>query len=276
MLYICGTPIGNMEDMTLRAIRILGEVDLIAAEDTRQSVKLLNHFDIKTPLTSYYEHNKDTKGPQLIKMLKEGKNIALVTDAGMPGISDPGEDLVRLCYENDIEVTIVPGPTAVITALVLSGLNTRSYIFEGFLPKNKKQRTEVLSRLKNETRTTVFYEAPHHLLNTLRDIYEYGGNRQIAVERELTKRHETVNKGSVSEIINYFENNEPKGEFVIVIEGISPEEVKASQRAEINEMSISDHFNSYVAQGMDEKSAMKQVAKDRGIGKRDVYKEIKG
>lgn len=276
MLYICGTPIGNMEDMTLRAIRILGEVDLIAAEDTRQSVKLLNHFNIKTPLTSYYEHNKDTKGPQLINMLKEGKNIALVTDAGMPGISDPGEDLVRLCYENNIEVTIVPGPTAVITALVLSGLNTKSYIFEGFLPKNKKQRTEILSRLKNETRTTVFYEAPHHLLNTLKDIYEYAGNRQIAVERELTKRHETVNKGFLEEIIDYFENNEPKGEFVIVLEGTSPETVKASQLAEINEMSIFDHFNSYIAQGMDEKSAMKQVAKDRGIGKRDVYKEIKG
>lgn len=276
MLYICGTPIGNMEDMTLRAIRILGEVDLIAAEDTRQSVKLLNHFDIKTPLTSYYEHNKDVKGPQLINMLKEGKNIALVTDAGMPGISDPGEDLIRLCYENNIDVTIVPGPTAVITALVLSGLNTRSYIFEGFLPKNKKQRTEVLEKLKNETRTTVFYEAPHHLLNTLKDIYKYAGDRQAAVERELTKRHETVNKGSLSELINYFEENEPKGEFVIVLEGADYEEVKAEEISKISEMSIEEHFNSYIAQGMDEKTAMKQVAKDRGIGKRDVYKELKG
>lgn len=276
MLYICGTPIGNMEDMTLRAIRILGEVDLIAAEDTRQSVKLLNHFDIKTPLTSYYEHNKEVKGPQLINMLKEGKNIALVTDAGMPGISDPGEDLIRLCYENNIEVTIVPGPTAVITALVLSGLNTRSYIFEGFLPKNKKQRTEVLEKLKNETRTTVFYEAPHHLLNTLKDIYKYAGDRQTAVERELTKRHETVNKGSLSEIINYFEENEPKGEFVIVLEGADYEEIKAEEILRISEMSIEEHFNSYIAQGMDEKTAMKLVAKDRGIGKRDVYKELKG
>lgn len=276
MLYICGTPIGNMEDMTLRAIRILGEVDLIAAEDTRQSVKLLNHFDIKTPLTSYYEHNKEVKGPQLINMLKEGKNIALVTDAGMPGISDPGEDLIRLCYENNIEVTIVPGPTAVITALVLSGLNTRSYIFEGFLPKNKKQRTEVLEKLKNETRTTVFYEAPHHLLNTLKDIYKYTGDRQTAVERELTKRHETVNKGSLSEIINYFEENEPKGEFVIVLEGADYEEIKAEEILRISEMSIEEHFNSYIAQGMDEKTAMKLVAKDRGIGKRDVYKELKG
>lgn len=276
MLYICGTPIGNMEDMTLRAIRILGEVDLIAAEDTRQSVKLLNHFDIKTPLTSYYEHNKEVKGPQLVKMLKEGKNIALVTDAGMPGISDPGEDLIKLCYKNDIDVTIVPGPTAVITALVLSGLNTRSYIFEGFLPKNKKQRLEVLEKLKNETRTTVFYEAPHHLLNALKDIYKYAGNRQVAVERELTKRHETVNKGNLSEIIDYFEENEPKGEFVIVLEGIDSEEVKNAKILKISKTSIKDHFNSYISQGMDEKSAMKQVAKDRGIGKRDVYRELKG
>lgn len=275
MLYICGTPIGNMEDITLRAIRILGEVDLIAAEDTRQSVKLLNHFNIKTPLTSYYEHNKDVKGPQLINMLKEGKNIALVTDAGMPGISDPGEDLVKLCYDNDIQVTIVPGPTAVITALVLSGLNTRSYIFEGFLPKSKKQRIEVLSRLKGETRTTVFYEAPHHLLNTLKDIYKYAGNRQVAVERELTKRHETVNKGSINDVISYFEENEPKGEFVIVVNGANPEEIKAQEMSKINEMSILDHFNIYIAQGLDEKSAMKQVAKDRGIGKRDVYAELK-
>ncbi len=276
MLYICGTPIGNMEDMTLRAIRILGEADLIAAEDTRQSVKLLNHFNIKTPLTSYYEHNKDTKGPQLINMLKAGKNIALVTDAGMPGISDPGEDLIRLCYENEIPVTIVPGPTAVITALVLSGLNTRSYIFEGFLPKNKKQRAEVLSKLKNETRTTVFYESPHHLLNTLRDIYEYAGNRNAAVERELTKRHETVNKGSLEELISYFEQNEPKGEFVIVIEGASQESVKAEEMSAITEISITEHFNRLISQGIDEKTAMKQVAKERGIGKRDVYKEIKG
>lgn len=275
MLYICGTPIGNMEDMTLRAIRVLKEADLIAAEDTRQSVKLLNHFDIKTPLTSYYEHNKEVKGPQLINMLKDGKNIALVTDAGMPGISDPGEDLVRLCYENDIDVTIVPGPTAVITALVLSGLSTRSYIFEGFLPKNKKQRTEVLDKLKNETRTTVFYEAPHHLLNTLKDIYKYAGDRQIAVERELTKRHETINKGSVSEIITYFEENQPKGEFVIVLDGADYEDIKAEEISKISEMSIEEHFSNYIAQGMDEKSAMKLVAKDRGIGKRDVYAKLK-
>lgn len=276
MLYICGTPIGNLEDMTLRAIRVLNEVDLIAAEDTRQSVKLLNHFNIKTPLTSYYEHNKEVKGPQLINMLKEGKNIALVTDAGMPGISDPGEDLISLCYENNIDVTIVPGPTAVITALVLSGLNTRSYVFEGFLPKNKKQRKEILLKLKGETRTTVFYEAPHHLLSTLREIYESTGTRRAAVVRELTKKHETVNRGFLEELIDYFEENEPKGEFVIIIEGADTEEIKAQEMAEAMEMSIREHFESYLLKGMDEKSAMKQVAKDRGIGKRDVYKEIKG
>lgn len=275
MLYICGTPIGNMEDITLRVIRILGEVDLIAAEDTRQSVKLLNHFDIKTPLTSYYEHNKDTKGPQLIKQLKEGKNIALVTDAGMPGISDPGEDLIRLCYENDVEVTVVPGATAAVTALVLSGLNSRSYIFEGFLPKNKKQKAEVLSRLKKEVRTTIFYEAPHHLKDTLDDIYSAVGERRAAVIRELTKRHETVNRGNLSEIIQYFENNEPKGEFVIVIEGRDADEVRSEEISAFDEMTIAEHFEKYIASGMDEKSAMKAVAKDRGIGKREVYAEIK-
>ncbi len=275
MLYICGTPIGNMEDITLRVIRILGEVDLIAAEDTRQSVKLLNHFDIKTPLTSYYEHNKDTKGPQLIRQLKEGKNIALVTDAGMPGISDPGEDLIRLCYENDVEVTVVPGATAAVTALVLSGLNSRSYIFEGFLPKNKKQKAEVLARLKNEVRTTIFYEAPHHLVDTLEDIYSAIGERNTAVIRELTKRHETVNRASLSNQVEYFKANEPKGEFVIVIEGRNADEVKEEEMAAIGEMSIEEHFQKFINEGMDEKSAMKAVAKERGIGKREVYSQLK-
>lgn len=276
MLYVCGTPIGNMEDMTYRAVRILSEVDLIAAEDTRNTLKLLNHFNIKTRLTSYYEHNKDSKGPQLIEMLKEGKDIALVADAGMPGISDPGEDIIRLCYENDIEVTAVPGPTAVVTAVVLSGLSCRSYIFEGFLPKNKKQRAEVLDRLKSETRTTVFYEAPHHLLSTLEEIYAVIGNRKCAVERELTKRHETVERGSLSDIIKFFTENEPKGEFVIVIEGSDYEEIKRAELMKYNEMSIKEHFDKYISEGFDEKSAMKQVARDRNIGKRDVYKEVKG
>ena len=275
MLYICGTPIGNLEDMTYRVVRVLSEVDLIAAEDTRQSVKLLNHFDIKTPLTSYYEHNKDVKGPQLIKLLQEGKDIALVADAGMPGISDPGEDLIKLCYENNVPVTVVPGPTAVVTALVLSGLNSRSYIFEGFLPRNKKQRAEVLERLVDESRTTVFYEAPHHLVDTLDSIYKTVGDRNIAVARELTKKHETVNRGAVGEVLEYFKENEPKGEFVLVLEGKDKEKIKEDKIASFEEMTIEEHFNMYIEQGMSEKDAMKQVAKDRGIGKRDVYAYIK-
>ena len=275
MLYICGTPIGNLEDMTYRVVRVLSEVDLIAAEDTRQSVKLLNHFDIKTPLTSYYEHNKDVKGPQLIKLLQEGKDIDLVTDAGMPGISDPGEDLIKLCYENNVPVTVVPGPTAVVTALVLSGLNSRSYIFEGFLPRNKKQRAEVLERLVDESRTTVFYEAPHHLVDTLDSIYKTVGDRNIAVARELTKKHETVNRGAVGEVLEYFKENEPKGEFVLVLEGKDKEKIKEDKIASFEEMTIEEHFNMYIEQGMSEKDAMKQVAKDRGIGKRDVYAYIK-
>ena len=275
MLYICGTPIGNLEDMTYRVVRVLSEVDLIAAEDTRQSVKLLNHFDIKTPLTSYYEHNKDVKGPQLIKLLQEGKDIALVTDAGMPGISDPGEDLIKLCYENNVPVTVVHGPTAVVTALVLSGLNSRSYIFEGFLPRNKKQRAEVLERLVDESRTTVFYEAPHHLVDTLDSIYKTVGDRNIAVARELTKKHETVNRGAVGEVLEYFKENEPKGEFVLVLEGKDKEKIKEDKIASFEEMTIEEHFNMYIEQGMSEKDAMKQVAKDRGIGKRDVYAYIK-
>lgn len=270
-LYVCGTPIGNLEDITMRVLRILQEVDMIAAEDTRHSVKLLNYYDIKTPLTSYHEHNKGAKGPRLIEQLQKGKNIALVSDAGMPGISDPGEDLIKLCYENDVPVTIVPGPTAVITALVLSGLSARSYAFEGFLPSGKKQRKEVLERLKKEVRTVVLYEAPHHLISTLEEIHEAVGNRQIAVVRELTKKHETVNRGLLDDIIRYFKDNEPKGEFVIVLEGIDIEEVKQEERARIEEMSIEEHYNKYIEGGMDGKSAMKAVAKDRGVGKSEIY-----
>ena len=273
MLYICGTPIGNLEDMTYRVVRVLSEVDLIAAEDTRQSVKLLNHFDIKTPLTSYYEHNKDVKGPQLIKLLQEGKDIALVTDAGMPGISDPGEDLIKLCYENDVPVTVVPGPTAVVTALVLSGLNSRSYIFEGFLPRNKKQRTEVLERLVDESRTTVFYEAPHHLVDTLESIYKTVGDRNIAVARELTKKHETVNRGTVGEVLEYFKKNEPKGEFVLVLEGKDKEKIKEDKIASFEEMTIEEHFNMYIEQGMSEKDAMKQDGQSSNCSLGGCYKQ---
>lgn len=274
VLYVCGTPIGNLEDITLRVLRTLKEVDIIAAEDTRQSVKLLNHYEIKTPLTSYHEHNKNEKGPRLINMLKEGKNIAIVTDAGMPGISDPGEDLIRLCYENEIAVTVIPGATAVITALVLSGLSSRAYCFEAFLPSNKKQRKEVLEKLKNETRTAVIYEAPHHLISTLEEIFDTIGDRNIAVVRELTKRHETVNKGSLSDIIKFFKENEPKGEFVLVLEGISRQELLDKEKKVFEEMTIEEHYNKYLNEGTDYKEAMKKVAKDRGISKRDVYNVV--
>jgi 16S rRNA (cytidine1402-2'-O)-methyltransferase len=273
-LYVCGTPIGNMEDITLRVLRTLKEVDIIAAEDTRQSVKLLNYYDIKTPLTSYHEHNKEAKGPKLVAMLREGKNIAIVTDAGMPGISDPGEDLIALCYEENIPVTVVPGATAVITALVLSGLPTRSYVFEGFLPSNKKQRREIIARMVNETRTVVIYEAPHHLVDTLGELCEDMGDRYAAAVRELTKRHETVNRGTLTELKAYFETNEPKGEFVLVIHGKDAQSVRAEEIASFEQMTIEEHYQSYIDSGMDSKSAMKQVARDRGVGKRDIYKAV--
>lgn len=273
-LYVCGTPIGNMEDVTLRVLRTLKQVELIAAEDTRQSVKLLNFYDIKTPLTSYHEHNKEVKGPKLAAMLKEGKSIAIVTDAGMPGISDPGEDLIAICHREGIPVTIVPGATAVITALVLSGLPARSYIFEGFLPTNKKQRKQVVERLVNETRTAVLYEAPHHLKATLKELAESLGEREAVAVRELTKRHETMNRGTLKELAAYFEENEPKGEFVLVIKGVDTVDLKKAETADFEKMSIEEHYEKYIAQGVENKEAMKMVAKDRGIGKRDVYKAV--
>lgn len=275
-LFICGTPIGNIEDITLRCLRTLKECDLIAAEDTRQSVKLLNHYDIKTPLTSYHEHNKDEKGPKLLAQLLDGKNIALVTDAGMPGISDPGEDMIRLCYENGVPVTVVPGATAAVTALVLSGLSGRSYVFEGFLPSGKNARKQVLDGLKNQTATIILYEAPHHLKNTLKELAAVLGDRPAACVKELTKRYENVNKLPLDELAAYYEQNEPKGEFVIVIEGREYRDIEEQKRAEAAQMTVEQHFKMYLDKGMDEKSAMKAVAKDRGIGKREVYSIIKG
>ena len=275
-LYICGTPIGNIEDITLRVLRTLKECDLIAAEDTRQSVKLLNHYDIKTPLTSYHEHNKAEKGQKLLARLLEGKNIALVTDAGMPGISDPGEDMIRLCHENGVPVTVVPGATAAVTALVLSGLSSRSYVFEGFLPSGKNARKQVLEGLKNQTATIILYEAPHHLKNTLKELADTLGSRPAACVKELTKRYENVNRLPLDELAAYYEQNEPKGEFVIVIEGREYRDIEEEKQAEAAQMTIEQHFKMYIDKGMDEKSAMKAVAKDRGIGKREVYSIIKG
>jgi len=274
-LFICGTPIGNLEDITFRCINTLKTVDLIAAEDTRQTVKLLNHYEIKKPLTSYHENNKNTKGPKIIEELKKGKNVALVSDAGMPGISDPGEDLIKLCYEESISVTVVPGPTAVVSAVVLSGIGSRSYCFEGFLPKGKKQRNAVLNRLKTEERTIVLYEAPHHLKKTLAELYSIVGNRDAALVKEITKRYENVNKGNLEELIKYYNENEPKGEFVIVIKGLCLNDVYEEKRVTFENMSVEEHIEIYLKQGMDSKEAMKQTAKDRGVGKREIYAHLK-
>ncbi|WP_250278904.1 16S rRNA (cytidine(1402)-2'-O)-methyltransferase [[Clostridium] colinum] len=274
-LYVCATPIGNLKDITLRCLETLKEVDLIASEDTRHTIKLLNHYEIKTPLESYHEHNKETKGKKLINLLLDNKNIALVSDAGMPGICDPGEDLIRLCYENNIEITVLPGATASITALILSGLKTRSYCFEGFLPSNKKVRKEVMQKIENDTRTYILYEAPHHLLTTLKELYEHIGERNISIVKELTKKHEKVLKATLSEAINYFENNIPKGEYVIVLEGASEESILNKQKQQINNISIDEQVEQYVKEGIDIKEAMKKVAKDRGISKREVYNQVK-
>lgn len=274
ILYLCATPIGNLEDMTFRCIRILKEADLIAAEDTRNSIKLLNHFEIKTPMTSYHEYNKIEKGHKLVEKLLEGMNIALITDAGTPGISDPGEELVKMCQEAGITVTAVPGPAACITALTISGLPTRRFAFEAFLPTDKKERQMILDELKEETRTMILYEAPHRLLKTLKLLLENLGNRKISICRELTKKHEIVFATTIEEAISHYEVQEPKGECVMVIEGKSFEEIKANEQKRWEEMSIQKHMEYYEKQGIDHKEAMKKVAKDRGISKRDVYKEL--
>lgn len=273
-LYLCATPIGNLEDMTYRVVRTLGEVDLIAAEDTRNSIKLLNHFEIKTPMTSYHEYNKIEKGKKLVEKLQEGLNIALITDAGTPGISDPGEELVKMCYEAGIEVTSLPGAAACITALTLSGLSTRRFAFEAFLPTDKKEKQSILKELEKETRTIIMYEAPHRLVRTLQELLEALGNRKVTVCRELTKKHETAFTTTLEEAYAYYESNEPKGECVLVIEGKSREELKQEEVAKWEEMRIEEHMDYYLRQGIDKKEAMKMVAKDRGITKRDVYQQL--
>lgn len=271
-LFLCATPIGNLEDMTFRVIRTLKEVDLIAAEDTRNSIRLLNHFEIQTPMTSYHEYNKYEKGRKLVEKLIEGQNIALITDAGTPGISDPGEELVRMCYEAGIQVTSLPGAAACITALTMSGLPTRRFAFEAFLPSDKKEREQVLAELGTETRTIILYEAPHRLLKTLKLLAErLGENRRITVCRELTKKHETAFATTIEEAAAYYEANDPKGECVLVIEGRSREEMAQEERARWEEMSVEEHMEYYISQGIDKKEAMKKVAKDRGVPKREIY-----
>ena len=273
-LYLCATPIGNLEDMTFRVIRTLKEVDLIAAEDTRNSIKLLNHFEIQTPMTSYHEYNKYEKGRKLVEKLLEGQNIALITDAGTPGISDPGEELVKMCYEPGIPVTSLPGAAACITALTISGLSTRRFAFEAFLPSDKKEREQILKEMETETRTMIVYEAPHRLVKTLKLFLERLGNRKITVCRELTKRHETALAVTLEEAVAHYEANPPKGECVLVIEGKSREEAREEERKQWEEMTIEDHMEVYTKQGMDKKSAMKAVAKDRGVSKRDIYQYL--
>lgn len=273
-LYLVATPIGNLEDITLRALRILKEVDLIAAEDTRQTLKLLNHFDISKPLTSYYEHNKVEKGNYLIEQLLEGKNIAIVSDAGTPGILDPGEDLVRLAVENGITVTMTPGPVAAVMALVLSALPSGRFAFEGFLPMNKRVRRERIDLLKNESRTMVLYEAPHKLVYTLKDLYDALGNRKIVLARELTKKFEEIIRCSLEEAIEKYSDKAPKGEYVLVIEGKNREELLEEQTMAWADMSLKEHVKMYMDKGHDKKEAMKMAAEDRGISKRDVYNEL--
>ena len=273
-LYLCATPIGNLEDMTFRAVRMLGEVDLIAAEDTRNSIKLLNHFEIKTPMTSYHEFNKYDKARTLVEKLLSGQNIALITDAGTPGISDPGEELVRQCHEAGITVTALPGACAFVNALIISGLPTRRVAFEAFLPGDKKERAEILEAMKTETRTIVLYEAPHRLVKTLSLLLETLGDRRLTVCRELTKKHETVFQTTFSEAIAHYNENEPKGECVLVVEGRDSRELKAEEVKQWSEMPLPAHMEYYMNQGMDKKQAMKQVAADRGVGKRDIYRQL--
>lgn len=274
-LYLCATPIGNLEDITFRVLETLKTVDLIAAEDTRHTIKLLNHFDIKTPMTSYHEFNKVEKAKQLVAMmLEKDTNIAVVTDAGTPGISDPGEELVKFALEAGIEVTSLPGPAACIVALTMSGMNTRRFCFEGFLPTDKKEREVVLERLKNETRTTIMYEAPHRLVKTLELLKPVLGERQIAFCKELTKKYEKRVAFTCEDAITYYKEQEPRGEFVLVIEGLDPQVLIDEAKAAWESMTMEEHVQMYMVQGMSKKDAMKAVASDRGIGKRDVYQAL--
>ena len=275
-LYLCATPIGNLDDMTFRVLDTLKQVDLIAAEDTRNSIKLLNHFDIHTEMTSYHEYNKYDKAQYLIEQMQQGKDIALITDAGTPAISDPGEVLVAECHKAGVPVTSLPGPAACITALTLSGLSTRRFCFEGFLPSSddKKARKRILEDLKTESRTIILYEAPHHLRAVLDDLYEALGDRKVSICRELTKKFEEVNVTTLEQAVSFYKANEPRGEYVLVLEGKSLEEQEEEKRQSWKEMSIEDHMKYYEDEGFSHKDAMKKVAADRGVGKREIYQAL--
>ena len=273
-LYLCATPIGNLEDMTYRVVRTLKEVDLIGAEDTRNSIKLLNHFEIETPMQSYHEFNKYDKAKELVQMMLDGKDIALITDAGTPGISDPGEELVKECIENGIEVTSLPGASACVTAISISGLSTQRFCFEAFLPKDKKKKENVLKQLQNETRTIIIYEAPHRLTKTLAELEKALGNRRVSINRELTKKYEESFLTTLKEAREKYEAEEPRGEFVLVIEGKDQEALDQEERQKWEDMSLENHMKIYLDEGLDKKAAMKKVAKDRGVSKRDIYNQL--
>ena len=273
-LFLCATPIGNLEDITYRVVRVLNEVDLIAAEDTRNSIKLLNHFNIKTPMTSYHEFNKYDKAKVLVEAILDGKNIAVITDAGTPGISDPGEELVRQCYEAGIKVTSLPGAAACITALTMSGQKTRRFVFEAFLPKDKKEKQMVLKSLENEVRTIIIYEAPHRLTKTLKDLEKTLGDRPQTICRELTKKYEDAVQTTIARAIEFYEENTPKGEFVLVVAGKEISEIKEEEMQKWESMSIEEHMELYMNKGVPKKEAMKMVAKDRGVSKRDIYNQL--
>lgn len=275
-IYLVATPIGNLSDMSMRAIDILKNVDIIACEDTRNTIRLLNHFEIKGHLTSYHEYNKIDKAYELCEKVKEGKNIAFVSDAGMPAISDPGYELCEIAYKEGIEVTIIPGASAVVSALAISGISSRRFCFEGFLPTDKNEKKEILTELSQESRTIILYEAPHRLLKTLKELFEYLGNRNISIVRELTKLHEEVLKGNLEAIIADYEAEKivVRGEYVLVIEGKSLLKKREERQKSFEEISIKEHYEKYISEGMDKKEAMKAVAKDRGIQKREVYKEL--
>ncbi len=274
LLYLCATPIGNLSDISRRVIDTLREADLIAAEDTRNSIKLLNHFEIKTPMTSYHEHNKYDKGMELIRLMREGKSVALITDAGTPAISDPGEVLVRMCQEEGIRVTSLPGPCAAITALTLSGMSTRRFCFEGFLSSDKKERKETLAQLAEETRTTIVYEAPHHLKETLKQLLDAIGDRPLTICRELTKKHEEYMRTTLAQAVSFYAQNEPRGEYVLVISGLDPSLKKKQEQEAWMALTLEEHMAYYEKEGFDRKECMKKVARDRGLTKREVYQQL--
>ena len=274
-LYLCATPIGNLKDITERVLETLQAVDLVAAEDTRNTLRLLNHYGIKKPLTSYHEHNKYEKAQELIdRHLMQGENIALVTDAGTPVISDPGEVIARACIERGIRVTSLPGACALITALTMSGMDARRFCFEGFLPPDKKEREKVLDRLSREERTTIFYEAPHHLKDTLQELYDAAGDRKVTLCRELTKKFEEAVPTTLSGAIALYEDRDPRGEYVLVVAGADPEALARQEEKKWDSMTLAEHMALYERQGLSRKDAMKQVAKDRGVSKRDIYSAL--